>query len=67
MIHLKKQQQQHTSPNPDLVLLLLPKPSREAKEKRRNLEKVQNQKHTEVKILKLEKPAKTTIVNGGSA
>jgi len=32
----------------------------------RNLEKVQNQKHTEVRILKLEKPVKTTIANGGS-
>ena len=34
-------------------------------EKRRNLEKVQNQKRTEVKILKLENPAKTIIENGG--
>jgi len=33
----------------------------------RNLEKVHDRKHTEVRILKLEKPAKTTIVNGGSA
>ena len=32
----------------------------------RNLEKVQNQQHTEVRILKLEKPVKTTIANGGS-
>ena len=33
---------------------------------RRHLEKVQNQKRTEVKILKLENPAKTIIENGGS-
>jgi len=39
----------------------------EAEEKRRNLEKVRNQKHTEAKILKLEKPVKNIIVNAGNA
>ena len=43
------------------------KPNGNASEKEpKNLEKVRDQKHTEVKILKLEKPVKTTIANGGS-
>jgi hypothetical protein len=36
-------------------------------EERRNLGKVRNQKHTEAKILKLEKPVKNIIVNFGNA
>ena len=56
---------QRTSPNAYQVLL--PKPSWEAKEKRRNLEKVQNQKHTEVKILKREKEVNIIIANAGNA
>jgi hypothetical protein len=47
--------------------LLLPKPSWEAKEKRRNLEKVQNQKHIAVKILKREKEVNIIIANAGNA
>ena len=43
------------------------KPNVNASEKEpKNLEKVQNQKHTEARILKLEKPVRIIVVNGGS-
>jgi len=49
----------------NLRLITEENPSVSEKEPR-NLEKVQNQKHTEAKILKLGKPVRIIVVNGGS-